>query len=297
LIGRFDNVREIERLDPERDCQRIVHLSFGYEFPWDLTRALEVALYRTYCVPSISALLDRTGEFYQAAQRRYDDTAILIAEMCEWGFESGRGREALERMNWAHSHFKISNDDFLYVLSTFIYEPIRWIDRYCWRRASRNEQLGFYHFWRNVGERMGLTEIPPTYEAFEAWAVAYERATFRYTESNRKIGAATRDLFASWYPAVFAPFVRRGIYALLDDSMLDAFGFPKPSPILRRLVRGAVALRGRLVRWFPPRQTPDFFTDRRNRTHPSGYAIGAIGPERLRDAEKRRAAKPTSAGV
>lgn len=68
-MSRFTNLREIERLDPERDCQRILHLSFGYEFAWDSTRALEVALYRTYCVPSISRLLDRTGEFYAHTQR------------------------------------------------------------------------------------------------------------------------------------------------------------------------------------------------------------------------------------
>jgi hypothetical protein len=30
-MGRFDNLRLIERLDPERDHQRIMHLSFGYE--------------------------------------------------------------------------------------------------------------------------------------------------------------------------------------------------------------------------------------------------------------------------
>jgi len=29
---------------------------------------------------------------------------------------TARGKEALERMNWAHGHFKIANDDFLYVL-------------------------------------------------------------------------------------------------------------------------------------------------------------------------------------
>jgi hypothetical protein len=287
-MGRFDNLREIERLDPERDCQRIMHLSFGYEFPWDSTRALEVALYRTYCVPSISALLDRTGEFYRAAQRRYDDTAILVAEMCEWGYEEGRGREALERMNWAHSHFQIANDDFLYVLSTFVYEPIRWIDRFCWRQTSRHEKLAFYYFWRNVGQRMGIRDIPPTYEAFEAWALAYERATFRYTDSNRKIGEATRDLFAGWYPKAFAKGVHHGIYALLDDTMIEAFGFPKPHPWLRRAVAGSLALRGRLVRWLPARRQPNFFTDRRNRTHPSGYEIRHLGPERLREAEARR---------
>jgi hypothetical protein len=37
--ARFAILRAIEQLDPERDHQRIVHLSFGYEFPWDSIRA------------------------------------------------------------------------------------------------------------------------------------------------------------------------------------------------------------------------------------------------------------------
>ena len=289
-MRRFANLREIERLDPERDCQRIVHLVFGYEFPWDTVRALEIALYRTYCVPGISALLDRSGEFYRAAQRRYDDTAILVAEMCEWGYEEGRGREALDRMNWAHGHFRIANDDFLYVLSTFVYEPIRWLDRYGWRPTCPNERLAFYWFWRRIGERMGIREIPPSYETFEAWAAGYERQTFRYTDSNRKIGEATRDLFAGWYPKVLAPVVHQAIYALLDDTMRDAFGFPRPHPLLSRMVSGSLVLRGRLVRWLPVRRRARFFTDGRNRTHPKGYEIAGLGPERLRDAERRKQA-------
>ncbi len=191
-------------------------------------------------------------------------------------------------MNWAHSHFTIANDDFLYVLSTFVYEPIRWIDRFCWRPSSRNERLAFYWFWRHVGERMGIADIPPSDQAFEAWAHAYERRTFRYTETNRKIGEATRDLFAGWYPKIFAPVVHQGIYALLDDTMLDAFGFPRPHPLLRRVVSGSLALRGRVIRFLPARGAAHFFTDSRNRTHPKGYQIAGLGPERLRDAERRK---------
>jgi hypothetical protein len=114
-MGRYERLRRIERLDPKCDHAEIYHLMCGYEFPWDLTRALEVALYRTYCVPSISALLDKTGEFYRHTQRRYDDTALLVAEMSKWGYDSERGRAALRRMNRAHSRFDISNGDYLYV--------------------------------------------------------------------------------------------------------------------------------------------------------------------------------------
>ena len=60
---------QIRALDPVRDHQRIVFLSTRVDFPFDTTRALEFALFRTFGVPSISGLLDRTGEFLRATQK------------------------------------------------------------------------------------------------------------------------------------------------------------------------------------------------------------------------------------
>ncbi|MFD2421427.1 hypothetical protein [Amycolatopsis pigmentata] len=54
-------LRRIEQLDPVADHHEIYRISIGFEFPWDYNRALEFALFRTYCVPSISRLLDATG--------------------------------------------------------------------------------------------------------------------------------------------------------------------------------------------------------------------------------------------
>ncbi|MBI5471488.1 MAG: DUF2236 domain-containing protein [Ignavibacteriae bacterium] len=286
-MGRYDILRQIEKLDPERDNMRIMHLSFGYEFSWDSIRALEVALYRTYCAPSISALLDRTGEFKQRTQRRYDDTSLIMAEICKWGYLEGRGKEALERMNWAHGHYKIPNNDFLYVLSTFIFEPIRWIDRYGWRPTCDVEKKGYYYFWREVGKRMGMQNIPESYERFEQWKQEFEEKHFVYAETNKRIGSLTRDLFASWFPRMFTPLVRYTIYAMLDDQMLESFGFPKPLPVARTLVDASLRLRGRLVRWLPPRTTPHFFMDNRNRTYPRGYALPKLGPPKLIEKEEK----------
>ncbi len=56
-MGRYDDLKHIEQLDPEKDHVAIYELTTCYEFPWDIVRSLEVALYRTYCIPSISALL------------------------------------------------------------------------------------------------------------------------------------------------------------------------------------------------------------------------------------------------
>ena len=83
------------------------------------------ALFRTYAVPSISGLLAETGEFERRPRKRYDDTELILAEMLENGLDSPRGRAALARMNAMHGRFPIANEDMLYVLSTFIFEPIR----------------------------------------------------------------------------------------------------------------------------------------------------------------------------
>src|ERR1041384_6204039 len=125
-MSRFAILNEIRRLDPVRDHQRIVYLTTCYEFPFDTTRALEFALFRTFCVPSVSAVLDRSGEFVLRSQKRYDDTDLIVSELMEYGYDSERGRAALRRMNQIHGRFAISNDDFLYVLSTFVFETIRW---------------------------------------------------------------------------------------------------------------------------------------------------------------------------
>jgi hypothetical protein len=281
MPDRYANLREIQRLDPEKDHCRIVHLTNGYEFSWDSTRALEIALYRTYCVPSISKLLDTTGEFRLRTQQRYDDTALIVAELLKHGYDSERGREALRRMNRVHAHFDISNDDYLYVLSTFIYEPVKWYERYGWRQPDRNEKLALYYFWREVGRRMNIKDIPPSYDEFERFSAEYEKTHFRYADTNKAIGEATRNLFAKWYAPVPPRLIFTGIYAMLDDHMLQAFGFPKPPDYVRSLLTAGMKARAAVLRRLPPRRTAAFFVDAPNRTYPNGYKISDLGPAHI----------------
>ena len=204
-----------------------IHLSTCFEFPFDTTRALDFALYRTYCVPSVSALLDKTGEFAARPQKRYEDTDIIVSELMEWDYESERGKRALRRMNQIHGRFEIANSDYLYVLSTFIFEPIRWNANFGWRLMCEQERLAMFHFWREVGRRMNIKDLPTDYDGFERFNVEYERTNFRYTDANQRIGSATRDLFLSWFPRFTHPIGRPAIYALMDDALIEAFGFPR----------------------------------------------------------------------
>ena len=271
-------LREIATLDAVKDHQRIVLLSTRVDFPFDTTRALELALFRTFGVPSISALLHRTGEFERRAQKRYDDTDIIVSEMLEHGYDSERGRAALARMNAIHGRFKIANDDFLYVLSTFVVEPIRFNARFGWRRMTEKEQTALFHFWRAVGTRMGIRDIPERFEDFQRYSADYEARRYRFTEANRAVGAATVELFAGWFPRPLRPLVRQTIYALLDAPARGAFGFPSANPVIAALVIGAMKARAAALRFLPRRRRPLLRTAMTPRTYPKGYTIETLGP-------------------
>jgi len=277
-MSRDRILAEIRTLDPATDHARIVFLSTCFDFPFDTTRALEFALFRTFCVPSIASLLDRTGEFRNRAQKRYDDTDIIVSELLEFGYASERGQRALDRMNQLHGRFKIANDDFLYVLSTFIFEPIRWNERFGWRPMCEQERLAMFYFWREVGRRMKIADLPEDYAAFERFNRDYERQSMRYTEANRRVGSATVDMFAGWGPRLLAPLVRSAIYALLEEPLIKAFGFPQPARAMRWLVPASLRLRARLVRWLPARRRPRLRTGMARPSYPAGYRIEQLGP-------------------
>jgi hypothetical protein len=269
---------EILSLDPQRDHQRIVYLMACYEFLWDMTRALELALFRTYCVPSISGLLDRTGEFAKRPQKRYDDTDLIVSTLMEEGYDSPAGQAALARMNAIHGHFSIANEDFLYVLSTFVLVPLAWFERFGRRPPSEHERQALFHFWRAVGARMGIRDIPADYASFAAYHRDYEASQYRYADSNRRVGEATRELFASWFPRPLRPLVRRTIHALLDPGNRNAFGFPEPPAWLAWSATAALRLRARLLRLLPIRRRPRLRTRMAHRSYPQGWTLKALGP-------------------
>ena len=271
-------LRELETLDAERDAQRIVFIDASLEFPWDTQRSLELAFYRTYAVPSIAELLHSTGEFTSRPQKRYDDTQILISAFCEHGYETELGRRAIRRMNRIHGHFAIENDDFLYVLSTMVFEPIRWNARFGWRPLLELERQATFFFWREVGRRMGIGGIPGSYDELEEFNVAFERDRFAYTRAGHEVASATRDMFLDWFPGLPKRVGRPLIYALLDDPLLDALGFPHPGVALRRAVEAGVRARSGVVGRLPARSGPRLRTLERHRTYPNGYELDTLGP-------------------
>lgn len=270
--------REIETLDPETDYERIGHLLTAYEFSWDIEKALEFALFRTYAVPSISGLLSRTGAFRTQTRKRYDDTELLLSEISENGLDSDNGQAALKRINDMHARYRISNEDMLYVLSTFVVEPVRWLERYGKRPMTPREIHASVLYYRALGARMGIRECPTDFASFEAYQSAYETRHFTYAPSNAEVGGQTRDLLLSMYlPKWAVPLARPAVHALCDVPLRRAMGFANPPHLLEYTLVAALKIRAAVLRWLPARRKPRLITERRRPTYPSGYSIDQLG--------------------
>ncbi|OOG72978.1 oxygenase MpaB family protein [Algoriphagus sp. A40] len=269
---------QIQSLNPDTDHEKISFLLSCHVFPWDLERSLEFALFRTFAVPSISGVLAETGEFVQRPRKRYDDTELILFEILEHGMNSLRGKRAIRRMNSMHGRFDISNEDFLYVLSTFIFEPIRWVEKYAYRPMTEVEKEGIFKNYLELGKRMNLKNIPQTFEEFEDYNVKYEAEHFRFAASNRVIADKTIDLVLGFYiPKWLFWLGRPFVFALLDAPLREALSIRKVSNLRIWIVKKGLALHALFHQITGEPDQPVLGTKRKRPSYPEGYQIEELG--------------------
>ncbi len=232
-------------------------------------------------MPSISGLLERSGEFEQRPRKRYDDTALMVAEMLRHGPDSPTGEAVIQRMNRIHAAFAIRQSDYLYVLSGFVCEPIRWLARYGWRALEPAEEQALFRFWQLVGVRMGIRAIPATLAELTAFHLAYEARTFVEAASNQRVANATLAMLLSDWPRPLRPLLAAGLAGLLDPLDASSLGWRRPPAALQGVVLQALRLRSRLAgtwqRLRPP-TTSRFYSERPTPSYGSHFTLEQLGP-------------------
>ncbi|MGJ9413386.1 oxygenase MpaB family protein [Aeromicrobium sp. CF4.19] len=289
---RRDHWRRVtDGLDPAADHEQISRILSQHEFPWDVQQALSFALFRTYAVPSIGNLLASTDEFTERTQKRHDDTTLVLETVLDEGLESRDGRTAVRRMNQMHGSYDISDDDMLYVLSTFVVTPVRWLRRYGWRSPTENEVRATTYYYVRLGRLMGIRGMPQGFDGFERLLDEYEAAHFGYDEGARRVADSTLELFTTFYPRPLRPAMRLFARAIMDDHLLRAFRYDKPPAWVCELAHRSLALRGRVVRLMPPRRRPwRAAGSHRVRSYPGGFMVERLGtfPSTMPDDEQIR---------
>ncbi|MGB6124943.1 MAG: oxygenase MpaB family protein [Gordonia sp. (in: high G+C Gram-positive bacteria)] len=267
-------------LDPETDFHEIYRRLATYEFPWDINQALSFALFRTYAVPTVGNLLDETAQFKDVPQKRYDDTAILLEVPLLKGFDSTDGKAAMRRINQMHKMYDISNADMLYVLATFVVVPVRWIHDYASRPLTADEVRASVRYYRQLGRHMAIKDMPETYDEFARLMDEYEKEHYVSggTPGVRRTGDATLKLFKTFYPRPLGPAIDLFSLSVMDDSLLDAFGYKRPPALVRGASRVGLKVRGKIAGLLPSRRKPRYVHNMaRIKSYPDGFEIESMG--------------------
>ena len=274
--GRLDNLRRIERLDPERDADEILALTSRHDFPWDYQQGTGIAFMRDYGIPSIAALLDRTGEFENHGVKRYDDTLLIGDEATIEGIESPRSHAALRRLNRIHGRYDIREHEFHYVLATTIVGPVEWIREYGWRDLHPHELRAIARVTTRFGELMGLKGLPTTYDGYLRLLRDYEAEHFAHTPAATRLAEATIRIGRATAALPLKPLTRRVAIAMMDEPLRRALGMPLQPAWFVAAVKGSLKLRAWSLRHLAaPRRTP---YRHRPTTYPRGYLLTDLGP-------------------
>jgi hypothetical protein len=188
-----------------------------------------------------------------------------------------------------HGRYDISDDDFRYVLSTFVVVPKRWLDDYGFRPMTPHEVAATTNYYLELGRHMNIKDLPADFAGFEKLLDDYEAAHFAFDEGGRRVADSTLDLMTTFPPSSWLPswLAKRFAFALMDEPLLRAFRYPGVSRFEQVLFRGGMKLRARLLRLFPARSRPKWVEQFGYfRTYPAGYDIPDLGTFHARPQDR-----------
>ncbi|GIM94169.1 oxygenase MpaB family protein [Paractinoplanes toevensis] len=281
MRDRYANLAAIRALDPARDYEQIFRTMLRFEFPWDMRLALNLAFNRSFSIPRVAETLVGTGELLERPRKRADDTGILMYEMVLNGFAHPRARAAIRRINQIHRPYRdFPADDYLYVVACGVVLPLRWLDRYGWRRPCCHEREATYRFFGELAHHMNIPGMPGSLPETEAWFEAYDRTHLLPSAAATVIERSTRERMLKRLPRPLAPLGNSLVSAMYDDRQRMATGVPAPAWPVRAALHATLKTRSRVIRHLHrPRPVGLFEDGIQTKTYPDGYDIAELGPE------------------
>jgi hypothetical protein len=162
----------------------------------------------------------------------------LIGEFMAFEPSSERAQTAIARTKFLHKGYrasgKILEDDMLYTLSLFATEPIRFVERYEWRKMTDLEQCAVGTYWKSLGDALGISyDVLPSGKAgfhdgihwlneVSAWSLQYEKVHMKPHPRNKEIADKTIDVLVYNLPGFLKPLGVYFVSFLMDDRLRKA---------------------------------------------------------------------------
>ncbi|NUU25300.1 MAG: DUF2236 domain-containing protein [Streptomycetaceae bacterium] len=278
--------RELARMDPERDWERMVSLYVGHRVPeFGLAMMIYPGTMRMMQPSATAATLAHTSKLETRPHRRFHDgNAFLTAWMVD-GLSSPAGREAAERLNRIHRAVDRGTphlpgnfdgvDDFVYPLVLLATSGDRLRTSLGLPGIGEPMKTAWHHWARALFRLLERSSGPLADEAFpEDWdamnefAAKFDARPYQRTEAGRRVATAMMDFFAErWFPAPLRPFGRDVTRYLAGERVCRLHGIGWMSTRRERVVRIFLKSALRAQELLPDYRTPLPERLRRNR-HP-----------------------------
>lgn len=227
----------------------------------------QLAFLRPFAVPRMADVLTASGSIKRDAERRAYTTGLMMYEVIDGRLDSTRARKVISQINRTHARFTISDDDFAYVLDSFIVVPTRHMDRMGWRKTTSLEREATWRFYCRLAELMNIASPPDSFEHAVERFDAYEALHVRRSSNTCELGAQTITILQNRLPPALRRLAPRLFSTQLNDPpVAEALGLPPAPAILTRAIRVASAAHGR--RQAHKHATTPFFTP----GQPAGHA-------------------------
>ena len=162
-----------------------------------------------------------------------------------------------------------------------------WAKRFGWRQLSPLEQHAFYVFWVEIGNRMGIQDIPETLDDLVAWSKVcstsppiffaqqeeqgYEETHMVPADTNKEVAGYTVEELLSFVPEAFGlkALGQRVVICLMEDAVRESMlyvphtslilfqprfhylrRYPKQPWFLHTILAGSMGLAAFVQRWF-----------------------------------------------
>ncbi|KAE8309857.1 hypothetical protein BDV41DRAFT_418081 [Aspergillus transmontanensis] len=263
---KFPNRASLAKMTDD-EAWEIQKVLLQLEFPFLYVKALQFALFRTYGIPTISGLLTKTSQFSnpETSYKRYADTSALVQEFMGNAPSSKRTITAIARTRWLHNGYrtsgKISENDMLYTLGLFALEPIRFIEKYEWRKLTDLEKCAIGTFWKSVGDGLAISyEAFPSHktgfrdglqwlEEITAWSEEYEAKYMVPHATNRETADQTTAVLLYMVPKPFQQIGLHFVSFMMDDRLRRAMLYDPPPASYAKLFSSLLSVRRFVIRY------------------------------------------------
>jgi len=188
-----------------------------------------IALLKTMSISHLVVQLYGDSQLNRQTYERLNKTRDFIKALITSGIDSEQSTSVFAHINRMHSNLPASNDDFLYVLSTFILEPIRFNRQFSTTQLTKEAIDTLLGFWKEVGSRMNINNIPLSEAQWKAFQIDYEASHQIYSLEGEDLAKKSlNQVVRLSLPFGLRRVAKQLIIGALTDKTRITLGLNKP---------------------------------------------------------------------